>query len=263
MNATESARWLRIRRPLPSPSLRLICLPYAGAGATIFHAWPGGLPNVEVCAVQLPARQDRFSEPGLTRIDTIVDRLVEALELLPPVPTAVYGHSFGGIVAYELSRRLHRMGALPIALIVGARAAPQVPLPAPSLHGLPDAQFCEALQRRYAAPGALLDDTDLRTLVLPALRADVEALETYAHRESPALGIPVTVLRGQADPTLSARNAAAWSTTTTGPVNVLEVDAGHFFVDSHREWVLDQVRSSFDGFVVHERSACKERIVDR
>jgi len=109
------------------------------------------------------------------------------------------------------------------------------------LLSLPDTEFCEFLHRRYAASAALLSDVQLRSLVLPSLRADFEALETYAHRERGPVRVPITVLRGRTDQTLSAQDAAAWRQVTSLGVTVLEVDAGHFFIDSHRDWVLAQV----------------------
>jgi surfactin synthase thioesterase subunit len=248
MTASEAALWLPARRRLDAPRVRLLCLPYAGGGATIYHAWSAGLPaDIEVRPVQLPARQDRRHETPLTRVDTIVTRLAAAIETLPPAPTAIFGHSFGGLVAYELARRLSGAGTPPLALVVGARHAPHVAHPAAPIHALPQDAFFETLNRRYGTAWTLLRDPELMALALPSLRADFAAYETYEHQPGPRLATPITVLHGLRDGTQTCEQAAAWGDLTSANAALESIDAGHFFVDTHRDWVLTQVRRALAG----------------
>lgn len=242
MDAFEAARWLRVRRRVAAPRVRLVCFPYAGAGAPVFHAWPDDLPaHVEVAAVQLPARQDRVADPPATRVETIVDEVIAALATLPAAPLALFGHSFGSLLAFELARRQNGQGASPVALIVGGRRAPHLPSPSPPAWNLPDEQFLTALNERYGTPWTMLRDRELMELALPPLRADFEALDTYVHVAGEPLDVPVTVLRGLRDPRHSAREATAWAELTRRPLTLHELDAEHFFVDTHRLWVIDRV----------------------
>jgi medium-chain acyl-[acyl-carrier-protein] hydrolase len=243
MTPHEAASWLPARRRLDAPRVRLLCLPYAGGGATIYRAWSAALPaDVEVRPVQLPARQDRRNEAPLTCVHTIVTSLVSAIETLPPAPAAIFGHSFGGLVAYELARRLSAAGTPPIALVVGARHAPHVPPLVRPIHALPTEAFVETLHRRYGTAWTLLRDPELMALALPSLRADFAAYESYEHRPGPRLATPITVLHGLQDATLTNEQAKAWGDLTTVGAALHSIDAGHFFVDTHREWVLAQVR---------------------
>lgn len=246
MDATESARWLRIRRRVAAPRLRLICFPYAGAGATVYHGWPDELPaHVEVAAVQLPARQDRVADPPVTRVEDIVDRVAAAMAALPPAPrTAFFGHSFGAVLAFELARRQQRAGAAPAALVVAGRRAPHLPSPSAPAWNLPDDEFFAVLNSRYGTSMAMLRDRDLMELALPSLRADFEALDHYRYAAGDPLRVPITVLRGTRDPRQSASDADAWTEVaapTHRPVTIHELDAEHFFVDTHRLWVIDRV----------------------
>lgn len=264
MNAADADLWLRTRRPLPSPRIRLVCCPYAGGGATIFHKWTDKLPDdVEVRAAQLPARQDRFSERPLTRIAPIVDHLIEALVALPPAPVALYGHSLGGLVAFELARRLERRGARPSALVIGATRAPGRDSDAPPLHLMGREGFLEAMHQRYGTPWSVLRNDELMSLALPSLRADMEAFEHYQCQPGPSLVAPITILRGLEDNRMSADDAAAWSEFTCAPLTVAEIDAGHFFVDSHGDWVTGQVQDALargslnrETNVLGERAGC-------
>jgi surfactin synthase thioesterase subunit len=218
--------------------MRLLCAPYAGGAASLFQAWPHGLPSdVEIRAVQLPARQERLREPPLTRISRVVDHVRSALDALSPLPTVLFGHSFGSIVAFELARSLHAAGSPPVSVVVGARRAPHLPRVHADIHHLSDREFSEALHRHYGTPLSVLSDSDLMSLALPSLRADFEVLETYHCAEGAPLTIPFTVLRGRRDVSVPGPDAAAWGHVAETIVHK-EIDAGHFFIDTHRPWVL-------------------------
>ncbi len=218
-----------------------MCFPYAGAGSTVFHAWPQGSPeDVEIYATQLPARQERLQEAPLTRVRTIVERVAGELSRLPPASTVLYGHSFGGLLAYEIARSLQAANAAPAGLVIGARRAPHLPPAQTPIHQLPEADFLDAIHLRYGTPLAVLR-SEVMALALRSLRSDFEALETYAYVPGAPLESPVTVLRGRHDASVSAGDAAAWQEVTHGPIALHEIGAGHFFVDTHRAWVLERV----------------------
>lgn len=240
----EADKWLYTARPLAAPRVRVVCLPYAGGGATIFHAWDKLATDIEVCAVQLPARQQRLKEPGITSVSTIVERLVEALASRPAAPLALYGHSFGALVAFELSRRLSAKGSPPIALVVGARGAPQLPLPCAPIHGLSRDAFVQEIHDRYGTPLEVLQDPELSELILPPLRADMTALERYVFAPGSKLDVPITALRGTLDGAIGPAMMQSWADVTTHPLALREVHAGHFFVDTHRAWVQEKLVSA-------------------
>ncbi len=242
MSPEEVARWLRSRRPLARPRVRLLCLPYAGGGATIFHTWSDRLPaDIEVRAAQLPGRQDRLAEPGLTSVSSILEQLNTALAALPPAPLVIYGHSFGAILALELARRLRATSLAARALVVGARRAPQLTSSAREMYQLPDLAFKQELHRRYGTSWTLLQDAELMRLSLPSLRADFAALDTYRYVPGEPLDIPITVLRARQDASMSAEEAAAWREQTSKLTTIHEVDAGHLFMDTQGPWVLSRV----------------------
>jgi surfactin synthase thioesterase subunit len=242
MEKLELNRTLRVLETSDDPCARIVCLPYAGGAASLFRAWPAGLPrNVELRAVQLPARQDRHMDPAFTRVDAIVDHLAALMRELRPLPTLLFGHSFGALVAFELARRLEAGGIPPFCLIASARRAPHLPLAHPPLHALGDADFLAGMNRYCGTPWNILRNAELMDLTLPALRADFRALETFTYTASAPLDVPTIILRGRQDKSMSTDAALAWSEVVTREIHVHEVDAGHFFVDTHRSWVLERV----------------------
>lgn len=235
---------LRCRRPLCQPRARLLCLPYAGGGATIFQTWAGNLPaDIEVRAAQLPGRQDRLDEPALLSVAAIVDALSAAISELPPAPLYVYGHSLGALLAFELARKLASRNQPPIALIVSGRRAPHTPSRRAPIHNLSDAQFKEALHLLYGTARTILQNHELMSIAMPALRGDFTAHDMYQYVAGAPLSVPITVLIGQKDSSLTREDAAAWSEMTTRYEGLHEVDAGHLFVDTHAAWVLERVKA--------------------
>lgn len=236
---------LRCRRPLGQPRARLLCLPYAGGGATIFQTWAGQFPSdIEVRAAQLPGRQDRLGEPALLSVDAITDALFATIAALHPAPLYVYGHSLGSIIAFELARKLAARSQPLAGLIVAGRRAPHLPSYRTPIFQLSDAEFKEALHLLYGTSRVVLQNSELMSIALPALRGDFTAHDTYQYVAGPPLDVPITVLIGQKDSSVKREDAAAWAETTTRYEGLYEVDAGHLFVDTHTAWVTERVRAA-------------------
>jgi surfactin synthase thioesterase subunit len=249
MTDANAARWLRGRGELASPRVRLLCFPYAGAGASVFHGWYSKLPShVDVRAVQLPGRQDRIGEKPLTRLADMIGPIERALSMLPDAPLMLFGHSFGGILAFELARRLERQSRPVLALIASAAQGPGTPRRQKPAHTLTDGEFLHAIHERYATPWSILQDRDLMSLALPSLRSDLEALETYVYDGKVPLRAPIAILRGLRDEQMTDADVAAWRQVTSGATVVHDVDAGHFFVDSHPDWVIERLQSALDAW---------------
>src|SRR5271170_8113500 len=127
-DATPGA-WIAGCKPSPLARLRLFCLPYAGGSALIFRAWSNALPaDIEVCPIQLPGRSTRLKEQPFTAMSALIQVLAQALSPLLDKPFAIFGHSLGALVGFELARQLRRQyGVNPARLFVSAVRAPQVP----------------------------------------------------------------------------------------------------------------------------------------
>ena len=114
-NKPNGVAWFTCLRPNPQASLRLFCFPYAGGGATIFHGWAEHLPaTVEVHAAQLPGRGPRLCETPLTSIAAIVEQTLPEFRQRLDKPFALFGHSMGALIGFELARRLREEAAGPL-----------------------------------------------------------------------------------------------------------------------------------------------------
>ncbi|WP_239646178.1 thioesterase II family protein [Nocardiopsis valliformis] len=216
-----------------SPRTRLVCLPFAGGGASVFRQLPGLLPDtVETLAVQLPGREDRSREEPPDGLERLVRAIAIALRPYQDLPLTFYGHCAGGLLAYEVASYMGREhGVWPRRLVVGAQPAPSAPVPGERLHELPDRELVEAVVARGGLPEAVARQSSLIEFLLPLLRSDFALWERYEHRPRPPLPVPVTVILGRDDPLVGRSAVRGWREYTTAGVTEEFVDGGHYFID--------------------------------
>ncbi|WP_399083228.1 thioesterase II family protein [Streptomyces sp. BBFR2] len=225
----------------------LVCFPHAGGSASSYVTLSRHLaPRVEVWAVQYPGRQERRREPLFTEIAGLADAAFEALRPHLTAPFAFFGHSMGAVVAFEVARRCEAAGTGPVRLFASARRAPSVPSPGNIRLRDDDGLVAEIERLGGVAPG-VLDDPELRAMVLPVVRADYRAIETYLSGPGATVGCPLTVLCADADPALAVPEAGAWRAHTTGPFDVSVHPGGHFYLDARAAAVAAEITGALSG----------------
>lgn len=220
--------------------LRLICFPYAGGGPSLFRGWPLDLlRNIEVCAVQLPGREARMKEPPIGDLTRLVADLADAIEPSLDRPIALFGHSIGGLVAFEFARELRdRYGIEPVHLFVSGCPAPQLP-DGERLSDLPDGEFLERVQRFNGTPREILGHAEMMELVMPTLRADFSLRDTYVHRPAPPLNCAISAFGGMADQAVGADKLEPWKAHTAEGFQLWLFQGDHFFVRTAQVAVVE------------------------
>jgi surfactin synthase thioesterase subunit len=231
--------WLRTPRPEPAARLRLICLPFAGGAASTYRGWAQALPpEVEVCAVQLPGREDRFGEPALADMDALTEGLAADVAGSLDRPFAVFGHSMGALIGFELVARLGATGREPVCFFASGCPAPHLPLRVADRHALPDDRFLESVGRLNGIRPEVMANPELLALLLPTIRSDFTLVGTYHHRARPPLGCPVVALGGDRDAEVTAADLEAWSVHAAGAFHVHLLPGDHFYLVSAQEALL-------------------------
>jgi medium-chain acyl-[acyl-carrier-protein] hydrolase len=241
VNASASTdRWITRPRPNPRARLRLFCIAHAGGGASAFRAWADALPpEVEVCLVQLPGRENRIMEAPFDRLAPLVEALADAVQPFLTLPYALFGHSNGALIGFELARTLRARGRPgPVHFFASGRRAPDVPADRGPIHQLPEPEFLADLQELGGLPAELLAHQELLSLLVPTLRADVAIHETYEFTEQAPLECPLTAYGGLADPKVQRHQAEAWARHTSGPFVLRMFPGGHFFLQDDRTLFL-------------------------
>jgi medium-chain acyl-[acyl-carrier-protein] hydrolase len=234
----------RTRARRTPPRMRLFCFPYAGGGAQIYRNYAEALPNdIEVCAIQLPGRERRFQEPSLESVDAIVEQLAPVMAEQTDLPYAMFGHSLGALVGFELVRRLRSEGRqLPVRLFVSGHRAPHLPDPDPPIRHLPDDAFIEELRELNGTPQAVFDSPELLELVLPILRADFTAAETYTYRSDHPLPCSITALGGASDEMVTREALQGWKDHAGGGFEYYVLEGDHFFIHQRHQDVMRILR---------------------
>jgi surfactin synthase thioesterase subunit len=205
--------------------------------------------SVEVVAVELPGRETRVTEPPPDDLTTLLDDLAIALAFGDDVPCAFFGHSWGAVLAFELSRRQHLAGRAPAQLIVSGARAPQLISPAPGISGLPRADLVAELARLGGMHPEILAHSEYLDVVLPAFRSDLRLAESYRLAPGPALPCPITAFGGDADPLISGTDLAGWRQHTAAEFRLEIFPGDHFFFVTARWDVVTTIREilAFDG----------------
>jgi surfactin synthase thioesterase subunit len=227
-------------RAREEPELRIICLPYAGGSASIYGSWADSLPtNVEVVAVQLSGRANRFKEPAMNRMEDIINELSRILPEMTDKPYILFGHSLGAKIVYELAYKIEQRGLRrPLHVIVSACEAPhRLQENRRNSYLLPDEEFISELKRLNGTPKEIFDNALLLELSLPVLRADFELSEKYL---SPGfkIGSALSVIYGSRDEEVKFDRMSSWSELSKKYCKTYKVDGSHFYINTQPNIVI-------------------------
>ncbi len=229
---TPSDRYLVRLAARPAAPLRLFCFPWSGANASVYREWATALPEeIETVAVQLPGRSGRLDEAPLDRLAPLARQVVQAIEAElreRPCRFAVFGHSLGAMLAYEVARRLVAAGRYPDLAVLSASRAP-ARAPRVVLHRLGDAELLAALERMGGTSAARLRDPKFLDYFLPLVRTDLTACETFRPVIDTALPFPVSVWAGREDWYAHPEDVGRWRQVAGSAYRSRVFDGGHFF----------------------------------
>lgn len=247
-HAIAHSPWLEPIDRRRAPNLRLFCFPFVGADANIFRAWTGQFPDtIEVIGLQYPGRGRRFTEPPLTSLSHLEAQILEAITPFLDVPFALFGHSMGGIVSFQLAQLLEQRGQeLPRCIFVSGSKPPHERLAPSELTGTPiskmsDEEFIAELTRLNGTPNELLSDKDALRHFLPMLRADFRILETADYRSKTNLNLPISAFCGTNDQIAPLQSMMLWKDLTRATFRFQLIPGDHFFLLRSRRRLLESL----------------------
>jgi methylmalonyl-CoA epimerase len=230
----------------PDDGFRLFCFPYAGGNAAVYHGLRKAAgPHLAVCPVELPGRGRRRALALHTLMGPLVRELADDLEADLDRPFAFFGHSLGGLIAFELARELRERGAPePSQLFLSAIAPPQTPRDRSPLHSAGDAEIGRRLRILGGTPQELLEDAQMMALTIPVLRADSSVLERYAYRPGPPLVQPLTVFGALDDPVAPPECLGGWRRHSVRGMRQRLYPGGHFYLHEAAADVMRSIEES-------------------
>ncbi|MET7703686.1 MULTISPECIES: thioesterase II family protein [unclassified Streptomyces] len=239
----DSSAWIRRFHPAAHAAHRLVCFPHAGGAASFYFPVSRTLaPDVDVLAIQYPGRQDRRHEPCIDSIPALADAVAEQIEPWCQGPVTFFGHSMGASLAFEVARRLEERGTVLHGLFASGRRAPSA-VRDERVHLLDDDGLITDISRLSGTDTQVLGDPEILRMILPAVRADYRAAETYRYTPGPPLTCPLFALTGDDDPQVTLEEARAWGEHTTGPFTLQVFAGGHFYLNAQAPAVIETLRS--------------------
>ena len=236
------SKWITIFNKPAQVKNRLFCFPYAGGSAQTFKDWANLVPeNTQLCAIQMPGRSSRFTEPLLQHIDPILEALEKEIKPFLDKPFVFFGHSMGAAICFELARLLQDQGLNVSHLFVSGRSSPDRPSEREQIHDLPEPQFRDKMKELNGTPPEILEHEELMELMVPIVRADFTISETYTHHPGSKLTCPLTALGGTGDEDIPEENVASWLDFSDGPTEYHMYEGDHFFLNPFKEDITRRI----------------------
>jgi len=194
-------------------------------------------------AIQLPGHGSRGGESLVTESEQLVEALVQAV--LPMagegLPLAPFGHSLGGLLAFEVARRLCQQQIKPFVLAIAACRAPQLP---ERLPGMPDDETLTHALRAVGTPPEALPGK------LALLRAGYALRLSYHYRPAGPLPCPIIVYGGREDTEVTPAELCGWGEQAAERFQLRLFPGGHFFL--HEASVRPRVAQKLGKALVRE-----------
>ncbi|MFD7276567.1 thioesterase II family protein [Streptomyces sp. NPDC059862] len=251
--------WIVGRVTAPGARLRLICLPQAGGSAASYAPWRlTPPPGVELATVELPGRGVRSAEPLPDTLEELADAVLDGIADELSGPYALFGHSFGALLGYELALRVRRRGLTPpAALFVSASRAPHTPVLKRVSH-LDDRGLLDWLEGFGGFPPGLRGYPAYLRYALRTVRRDLALAEAYVSADPVSPGCPLHVLGGADDPLVSRDRLERWSECASDGFTLRLLPGGHDHLFTGAERTLGAVADALglfgtaaDGRVAH------------
>ena len=231
-------------------SIQLICLPFAGGNKFSYRQLAQSCPSfINAVTLEYPGRGQRAGEPLETDIMRLVDDIYRQLKDLSPT-YAIYGHSMGGLIAFLLARKLIKNNdQVPLHLFISGASAPSArSRNEKEKHLLDTEEFIEELKRLDGCPAEILEDKELLNYLVPILRADFKACETYQYEISEPLNIPMTVMTGDCED-MDLEDINRWQNESNHQVDYKTMKGNHFFILQNTVEIMEIIsKKTFDSW---------------
>lgn len=180
----------------------------------------------------LRGRGRLFDTPARDNITDLVDDILPTFLALKDKPISFFGHSMGGLIAYELAIKLViEYGIVPEHIFISAFRPPQMPHEREPLHMMSDFELYTTIK----AIGGISEDISYDNIkpFLPTLTADFKLCETYTCMHSIALPCQMTIIWGDQDTLLPLDEMGRWQEKSDFKIKRAIFKGGHFYLSEN------------------------------
>ena len=228
--------------------IKLFCFPYAGGSSVLFYKWKQYLNNeIELMPIELAGRGKRINEPLFTDVPAVINDVYEIVSnRINGSPFALFGHSMGGMISYQLCQKLREMNyPLPMHVFFSGRSAPHIKRPdEKKYHLLEEEEFKKEVINLGGTPPEFFDHSELLEVFLPLLKNDFKLAEADIHNgEIHPLDINISVFLGK-DEDLTTEQCDGWKKHTKKLCSIHYFEGGHFFLNDETEQIVRLVNNT-------------------
>ena len=207
--------------------------------------WVRRCNNIRHRAAEI-IKDELIMEKPYIDMSVMLDDLEEAVRKVVYGPYALWGHSMGGKISYELEKRLEAAGYTAKCLFISGSRVPSIPEPNPIYH-LPDEAFKRELGRFEGTPKEILENQELLDFFLPMLRADFTMDETYYDKAGVVLHTPISAFGGEKDGEADESAICEWGKYTDNDFDYRIFPGGHFYLRDYEDEVISEVERRLQG----------------
>ena len=219
----------------------LYIFPHAGGSATFYiplaKAFSGDIKKV---AVQYPGRRDRQALTQVTSIPALAEEIFTMMA--PSAQTdgqvAFFGHSMGGLLAFEVALRFQSAGHPISALFVSSCAAPGH-IRYKELQGS-DRDILNLVAEATDTNPELLANDEFAATVLPTLQS-VRAIAAYTRPADVTVSCPIYGFLGDNDIMVARENMEAWRGRTSAEFSVRVFSGDHFYFNRNLPELVKEI----------------------
>ena len=162
--------------------MTLFAVPYAGGSASaVFNRWKPELgEDIDLHPLEYAGHGVRMAEDFFESIEaTVADMMHKIRPIARVQPYAIYGHSMGCVVVYELLKAIASEN-LPAAdmVFLSGRNPPHKHYDT-NIHKLPDDEFLNEIRKIGGTSSDFFEMKELVRTFLPILRNDYKIIEQY------------------------------------------------------------------------------------
>ncbi|MEV7561060.1 alpha/beta fold hydrolase [Streptomyces sp. NPDC089795] len=230
---------------------------HAGGSTSAFREWPRLFPpEWDVRAMEAPGRGFASRTPAARSMDELVEVFLRTVgPRAAEGPYALFGHSMGSLVAYELTKRLSALGRPPLWLGVSGNGAPRpgqgvfAPGSGIAVSGSTDDGLCGRLAGLGGTPAGVFDDPEVWEVFEPIIRNDLRVVESWREEQviSP-LPVALSAYGGTTDHAVPVERLAGWARHADRFLGVRTFRGGHFYL-------LDEARAVVEAITADIRAA--------